>query len=91
MNHFFEGFEKAAEANGLIGSMPNLASGLKTKTNGVVKPIAPPKPSIVQAPRSDMPHLGTMVKHDPKHNLSATLPSPEVPKVSVPKARRKGL
>ena len=92
MSKFFQGFEKAAEAKSLIGSMPNLAPGNKAfSAQGSIKPPNPPNPGIVRAPKSDLPPLGTMAKHDEKHNLQPVLPQAQAPKINVPKPRRKGL
>lgn len=75
INAFTVGFEKAAEANGLIGSMPNLASGKRVyDVVGKVRNPQPPKPGIVEAPRSDMPEIPTPKRTSNKHNFDPVLP-----------------
>lgn len=72
---FYEGFEKKAEANGLIGSMPNLASGKRAYDSaGKIRNPEPPKAGIVEAPRSDMPPIPSMTPPHTKHNLLPKVP-----------------
>jgi hypothetical protein len=89
MNAFFDGFEKRAEADSLIGVMNGLASGLRSydKAGKIRSPDAP-KPGVFIAPRSDMPPIPSMDRHSAIHNLSPSLPEAQAPEVSVPKARR---
>lgn len=85
---FKVGFQKKAEANGLIGSMKNLASGKRAYDKaGQIRNPQPPKPGIVEAPRSEMPDIPAMSKHDDKHNLEAILPFKQN-SVSIPKRQR---
>lgn len=81
---FFDGFDKAAEANSLIGTMKGLKPGLTKYDEGGDLNRAPagPNPGVAVAPKSDMPPIPTMVKQSPKRNLDATLP---FKRVKIPK------
>ena len=74
MNKFFEGFEKAGEANSLIGTVPNALSGMrKYQKGGVVKPPKAIRPGTFVAPKSDMPPLATYEPHASRRNLTPSL------------------
>lgn len=81
---FFVGFEKAAEANSLIGTMKGLKPGITKYEEGGDLNRAPagPNPGVAVAPKSDMPPIPTMVKQNPNKNLDATLP---FKRVKIPK------
>ena len=81
---FVNGFEKAAEANGLAGVMKNMLSGNRAYSKGgAIKAPSTIKPGEVTAPRSDMPPISTMGVHSVKHNLDAALPFTNSPNVKV--------
>lgn len=72
---FFKGFEKKAEANSLIGTMPGLQPGLrKFQKGGVINNQKALKPGNSIAPKSDMPELATFQKNDADKNLEAIIP-----------------